>query len=533
MTVPDYFGITDIIKTLLAPAGFEDVHQDGMSWAKQGTSYANTTRVGDVDWNRILGQFRGLMNSPSVDMSDLPVGSNLILREFVQRFAAMKILAILSGTDVEGYGLLDKATYDPNDDGIIGLSNGGTGVAASSITDLRDQLGITAAITAAINALIAAAPGALDTLNELADALGDDPNFAATITAALALKAPLLSPTLTKPTLNEPTGRFLKGKLAGFKIENDTTDPTNDVVIGSGVAASIDDVPKLMAQPLSMIKRLDALWTAPGTNQGFLDQGTLGNGSYHVHAIERPDTGAVDYLASLSHDEKSVVTLSIASPGVVTWNDHGLKNGSTFKFSTTGSLPTGVTAGTLYYVIAAGLTQNSFQFAATNGGAAINTTGSQSGVHTAQSTPLLPTNYTHFRRIFTLRRISGAIQPFRHNGDEVKWVTPVLDRNSTALLAAGSLLNLSVPQGIRVWPLLVVRAATSASNIIHNIGDAVSAVADVRFLDANTSGSTSATPPPDFLTNTLGQLTYTVAGGGTITVGETSTYGYNDRRGQD
>ncbi|HDR9032695.1 TPA: hypothetical protein QDB07_000131 [Burkholderia vietnamiensis] len=47
---------------------------------------------------------------------------------------------------------------------------------------------------AAIDALVASAPGALDTLKELADALGDDPNFATTMTNALALKAALDSP---------------------------------------------------------------------------------------------------------------------------------------------------------------------------------------------------------------------------------------------------------------------------------------------------------------------------------------------------
>lgn len=40
-------------------------------------------------------------------------------------------------------------------------------------------------------ALVDSAPGALDTLNELAAALGDDANFAATVTTALAGKAPL------------------------------------------------------------------------------------------------------------------------------------------------------------------------------------------------------------------------------------------------------------------------------------------------------------------------------------------------------
>jgi hypothetical protein len=49
----------------------------------------------------------------------------------------------------------------------------------------------------AISALVDSSPAALDTLNELAAALGDDPNFATTVTNALALKAPLASPALT------------------------------------------------------------------------------------------------------------------------------------------------------------------------------------------------------------------------------------------------------------------------------------------------------------------------------------------------
>lgn len=52
-------------------------------------------------------------------------------------------------------------------------------------------------IDAAIANLVASSPAALDTLNELAAALGNDPNFAATITNTLALKAPLASPVLT------------------------------------------------------------------------------------------------------------------------------------------------------------------------------------------------------------------------------------------------------------------------------------------------------------------------------------------------
>lgn len=58
-----------------------------------------------------------------------------------------------------------------------------------------DQVATTAFIKAAIDALIDASPGALDTLNELAAALGDDPNFATTVTNALANKLPSASYT--------------------------------------------------------------------------------------------------------------------------------------------------------------------------------------------------------------------------------------------------------------------------------------------------------------------------------------------------
>lgn len=60
---------------------------------------------------------------------------------------------------------------------------------------------LTAAVDAALAGLVAGAPGALDTLNELAAALGDDANFAATVTAALATKA------TTAALANETTAR--------------------------------------------------------------------------------------------------------------------------------------------------------------------------------------------------------------------------------------------------------------------------------------------------------------------------------------
>lgn len=88
------------------------------------------------------------------------------------------------------------------------------------------------------------------------------------------------------------------------------------------------------------------------------------------------------------------VAITIASPAVVTLNNHGLTSGTPINFSTSGALPTGITPGTTYYVIGTGLTTNTFRFSATLAGAAVNTTGTQSGVHTVNAVTPLPTSAT-------------------------------------------------------------------------------------------------------------------------------------------
>lgn len=74
-------------------------------------------------------------------------------------------------------------------------------------------------------------------------------------------------------------------------------------------------------------------------------------------------------------------TMTIASPAVVSATAHGLTTGDGVVFHTSSALPTGVTAGTRYFIIATGLTANAFEFSTTSGGAAVNTSGSQSGTH--------------------------------------------------------------------------------------------------------------------------------------------------------
>ena len=62
---------------------------------------------------------------------------------------------------------------------------------------LSSNIARTSDVTAAVANVVNAAPASLDTLKELADALGNDASFAATVTNSLAAKAPIASPTFT------------------------------------------------------------------------------------------------------------------------------------------------------------------------------------------------------------------------------------------------------------------------------------------------------------------------------------------------
>ncbi len=78
--------------------------------------------------------------------------------------------------------------------------------AAQSVNNT--QIATTAFVKSAIAAMVGSAPAALDTLNELAAALGNDPNFSTTVLNALAGKQPLDN------TLTNLSGKDVAGLLA-------------------------------------------------------------------------------------------------------------------------------------------------------------------------------------------------------------------------------------------------------------------------------------------------------------------------------
>ena len=81
--------------------------------------------------------------------------------------------------------------------------------------------------------LVDGAPAALDTLNELAAAINDDASYAATITTALGLKAPIASPTFTGTV-----GGITKSMVGLANVDN-TTDALKPVSTATQTALDL------------------------------------------------------------------------------------------------------------------------------------------------------------------------------------------------------------------------------------------------------------------------------------------------------
>ena len=105
------------------------------------------------------------------------------------------------------------------------------------------------------------------------------------------------------------------------------------------------------------------LWNQQNFGQDLI-YGPRGGGLYYWYA-------SVGFAATQ-------ITITIATPGVITAPaGFSILNGTPISFTSSGTLPTGLVVGTIYYVVNS--SSNTFQVAATFGGAAINTSGSQSG----------------------------------------------------------------------------------------------------------------------------------------------------------
>jgi hypothetical protein len=124
-----------------------------------------------------------------------------------------------------------------------------------------------------------------------------------------------------------------------------------------------------------------------GWGAGAWGAGSWGNGETSLSSIRiwsqnnfgedlifAPRGGGIYYWSAQIGVDNLNTSITIASPAVLTAS---LRNGTAVILNTTGALPTGLVVGTVYYVV--GSTGTTCNLSATYGGAAINTSGSQSG----------------------------------------------------------------------------------------------------------------------------------------------------------
>lgn len=149
-----------------------------------------------------------------------------------------------------------SSTYAPlASPALTGTPTAPTATAGTNTT----QVATTAFVKTAVDNIVDAAPGALDTLNELAAAMGDDPNFATTVTNSLATKL-------------DKTGGTMSGAIAmGTNKITGAGDPTNaqDVATKNYVDTSAI-APSNLTGPITSVGPATSIASQTGTGTKFV-----------------------------------------------------------------------------------------------------------------------------------------------------------------------------------------------------------------------------------------------------------------------
>ena len=190
-----------------------------------GGSIANVNTVSSsiADVNRYANEYKIASSNPgSPDEGDLWYNSTGNTLNYYNGSSwigiSPGIAAVVSDTTPQLGGHLNANSKNITNGGQFDATLNGAITSATTATtqstgDNTTKLATTAFVKAALDALVDSAPGTLNTLNELAAALGDDSNYAATTTASLNTKAPLASPTFT--------GTVTAGTITGSNLQLD------------------------------------------------------------------------------------------------------------------------------------------------------------------------------------------------------------------------------------------------------------------------------------------------------------------------
>ena len=160
------------------------------------------------------------------------------------------------------------------------------------------QIATTEFVKSAIAALVASSPAALDTLNELAAALGNDPNFATTVTNALAGKQPLDS------TLTDLSGKTVNGILQYLGLVGGVSSDATGRLIGIKKITASGTYTKTPGTKFAIVAGVAAGAAGAGTVGALSGQAAVGSGG-----------GAGEEILALITDMPETVSVTIGTRG--------------------------------------------------------------------------------------------------------------------------------------------------------------------------------------------------------------------------
>lgn len=321
------------------------------------------------------------------------------------------------------------------------------------LLDNSTRIATTQFVKALVAALVDSSPSALDTLNELATALGDDPNFATTMTTALANR--LRFDAAQSLTSGQKAQALLNlGVVLGTAAALDVGTAANKVVQLDGTAKlpAVDGSQLLNVTATNGAVRYDTAQTLAIGDQARSRQ-NIGADTLPGHLFglvlsnnTSDATNGIDVSTGSAADDaglfRMVLTSALTKKLNAAWTV-GTGNGG---------LDTGIVTNTTYHVW---LIQRS-------------DTGIVDALFsTSAASPTMPSNYDRKRRIGSIIRSGGSILAFTQSGDNFDFVNEVEDASAAtyAAVATDYMVALTVPAGISVRALLNIHGGGTAGNM--------------------------------------------------------------------
>lgn len=388
------------------------------------------------------------------------------------------------------------------------------------------------ALDTAIRALIGTAPGALDTLAELAAALGNNANFATAVTLALTYRLQVdAAQGLT-------SGQQLQGRnnlgLATVAATGAYSDLTGTPALGTAAALNYGTAAGNLVRLDPATAKLPAVDGSQLTNLPTTSGVTSYNGRTNAVTAAGTDVPLRSYLAGLdmqvagdgqssfginagvATDSTNAVMMSLAAAYTKTTSAWAVGTGN-------GGLDTGAIAASTWYHVHlirrpdTGVVDVLVSLSAT--------------------APTLPANYTQFRRVGSLfTDASSKWTRMYQNGDEVIWGISRSNLNAVPGDTVAHTLVVSVPTGVYTTATLAIGAiaGTGADGRAYlSELDKSDQAAASDTLNAGNQGAASLQTFQRFAirANTSGAIRYRMAS----TTGQliVNTQGYIDRRGRD